>query len=210
MSKAQLDEKTAKRSTAQQTRAHILAVADRLFYREGVRAVGVDTISAQAGITKRTLYYHFPSKEALITAYLEARDAPTRHALFTFAEAWGPLPGDRILGAFNFLEQWFSTSEYYGCPFVNTVAEHGEIANAVQTISQDHKKAVEHWFITQAELGGAANPQQLGMQIMVMFEGALAYALVQKNATAAVMARSAIAVLLTASGVKVSPLEAGA
>ena len=59
------------------TRRDILAAADELFYGEGLRSVSVDEISAKAGITKKTLYYHFRSKDELIAAYLEARDRPT-------------------------------------------------------------------------------------------------------------------------------------
>src|SRR5689334_19742626 len=60
------------------TRQQIVAAADELFYAEGLRSVGVDAIAARAGVTKKTLYYHFRSKDELIAAYLEARDRPTR------------------------------------------------------------------------------------------------------------------------------------
>lgn len=193
-----------RRRSHRQARERILEAAGRLFYREGVRGVGVDTIAAEAGVTKRTLYYHFPSKESLVAAYLKARDGPTRARLVEFASARGPLPGDRILGTFDFLERWFSTEEYCGCPFVNAVAEHGEIATAVGAISREHKRAVEDWFCEQAAQGGAPHPRQLGAQLTVIFEGAMAYALVHKNAAAAELARAVAQSLLTAAGVPVS------
>src|SRR6195952_4309502 len=74
----------------------ILETADRLFYLQGIRAIGVDTIAAEIGISKRTLYNHFPSKDALISAYLERR--------FTRAPASDQPPVEQILGTFDRLE----------------------------------------------------------------------------------------------------------
>ena len=61
---------------AAQTRDRILDAANRLFYGEGIRSVSVDAVAEKAGVTKRTLYYHFKSKDELIAAYLESRDQP--------------------------------------------------------------------------------------------------------------------------------------
>src|SRR5450631_3964854 len=89
----------------------ILETADRLFYGQGIRAVGVDTIAAEIGISKRTLYNYFPSKDALITAYLARRAIPRAVA--------GRPPLDQILGVFDWLEKWFASNSFRGCPFVN-------------------------------------------------------------------------------------------
>ena len=78
----------------------ILQTADRLFYLQGIRAIGVDTIAAEIGISKRTLYNHFPSKDALINAYLERRFVTTRPS--------DKSPVDQILGYFDALERRFS------------------------------------------------------------------------------------------------------
>src|SRR6201999_2529673 len=95
----------------------ILETADKLFYLQGIRAIGVDTIAAEIGISKRTLYNHFPSKDALIAAYLERRFVPPR--------ASGKPPAEQILGTFDALERRFSARDFRGCPFVNAVAELG-------------------------------------------------------------------------------------
>jgi AcrR family transcriptional regulator len=88
------------RNTTAAPAARVLAAADKLFYTQGIRAIGVDTIAAEAGVSKRTLYNHYPSKDALIAAYLTARfkhispsDAPAR---------------EQILGAFDYLERRFA------------------------------------------------------------------------------------------------------
>src|SRR5262250_2308768 len=101
------------RSAAMEER--ILETTDRLFYGQGIRAVGVDTIAAEVGISKRTLYNHFPSKDDLIVAYLSRRMRP--------AETSGRPPAEQILGDFDRLERSFASGVFRGCPFVNAVAE---------------------------------------------------------------------------------------
>src|ERR1700682_2435325 len=86
----------------------ILETADRLFYGQGIRAVGVETIAAEAGISKRTLYNHFPSKDALIVGYLLRRFAPLRES--------ERQPADQILGEFDRLERGFKSKGFRGCP----------------------------------------------------------------------------------------------
>ena len=105
----------------------ILQTADRLFYLRGIRAVGVDTIAAEIGISKRTLYNHFPSKDALIRAYLERR--------FTRAPPSDKPPAEQILGTFDSLERHFARTDFRGCPFVNAVAELGAEDQAVKRIA---------------------------------------------------------------------------
>src|SRR5271168_2947929 len=93
----------------------ILQTADRLFYGQGIRAMGVDTIAAEIGISKRTLYNHFPSKNALIVAYLQRR-------LRLVPTSTKP-PAQQILGEFERLERTFAAEGFRGCAFVNAVAE---------------------------------------------------------------------------------------
>src|SRR6266850_5136576 len=95
----------------------ILETADRLFYLKGIRAVGVDTIAAEVGISKRTLYNHFPSKDALISAYLGRR--------FVTPGPSGKPPVEQILGTFDRLERGFASKGFRGCPLVNAGAELG-------------------------------------------------------------------------------------
>src|ERR1700750_1935631 len=86
----------------------ILETADRLFYLRGIRAIGVDTIAAEIGISKRTLYNHFPYKDELIAAYLARRSVPL--------PASGKPPLEQILGTFDSLERRFAAKDFRGCP----------------------------------------------------------------------------------------------
>src|SRR4051794_30107611 len=119
-------------------KARILETADKLFYLRGIRAVGVDTIAAEIGISKRTLYNHFPSKDDLIAAYLTRR--------FHQIPASGKPPLAQILDTFDWLERRFAGKEFRGCPFVNAVAELGTEDQAVRRIAVAFKESRRLWF----------------------------------------------------------------
>ena len=104
----------------------ILETADKLFYSKGIRAIGVDTIAAEAGISKRTLYNHFPSKDALISAYLGRR--------FVAPHPSDKPPVEQILGTFDRLERGFASKGFRGCPFVNAVPAMARAAKAAAKV----------------------------------------------------------------------------
>src|ERR1700688_474146 len=101
----------------------ILRTADRLFYLQGIRAIGVDTIAAEIGISKRTLYNHFPSKDPGISAYIYRR--------FVQPQPSDTPRAEQILGSFDRLEKDFASKGLRGCPFDNAVAELGSEDQAV-------------------------------------------------------------------------------
>ncbi len=178
----------------------ILETTDRLFYRQGLRAVGVDTIAAEVGISKRTLYNHFPSKDALIVAYLSRRLRPTK--------ASDKTPAEQILGDFDRLERAFARDGFRGCPFVNAVAELSEPTHAANKIAIAFKEQRRMWFrelLTRREI---ADPDSLATQLMLLVDGAIAAALVRGDPKMARAAREAARVLLTAAGVQISAAAA--
>src|ERR1700692_187378 len=124
--------------TKTEMKERILETADRLFYLQGIRAIGVDTIAAEIGISKRTLYNHFPSKDALISAYLERRFVQPRPS--------DKSPVEQILGTFDSLERRFAARDFRGCPFVNAVAERGAGDRAVRKIAIAFKESRRVWF----------------------------------------------------------------
>ena len=173
----------------------ILATADRLFYGQGIRAVGVDTVAAEVGISKRTLYNHFPSKDALIVAYLSRR--------FTPFEASDMPPAAQVLGAFDRLERGFASKGFRGCPFVNAVAELGEPSHAANKIAIAFKEQRRSWFRELLTRLDVADPNGLATQLMLLVDGAIATTLVGGDPKMARVAQEAARVLLTAAGVKV-------
>src|SRR5512146_2036779 len=99
-------------------RERILATAAELFYREGVRAVGVGRIADEAQVAKMSLYYHFRSKDDLVVAWLERRDT----AWMGWLEGAVESAGGGVLAVFDALREWFEQPDFRGCAFVNTQA----------------------------------------------------------------------------------------
>ena len=173
------------------TDGRILAAADKLFYARGIRAVGVDSVAAQAGVSKRTLYNHFPSKDALIAAYLTARfkhispsDAPAR---------------EQILGNFDRLERMVADGSFRGCPFVNAVTELGNAKHPAMNIAVQFKEQRRLWFRSLLERLGIKDSDGLATQLQILSEGALCAALVRGDPALARSARAAAEVLLAAA-----------
>jgi AcrR family transcriptional regulator len=176
----------------------ILATTDRLFYGQGIRAIGVDTIAAEIGISKRTLYNYFPSKDALIAAYLARRLQP-----FKPRKPSELPPGEQILADFDRLERVCGSDEFRGCPFVNAVAELGEKKHPANRIAIEFKEQRRLWFRDLLVRAGSADPEGLSTQLLLLVDGAVAGALVRGDPAMARAAREAARVLLAAAGVRV-------
>ena len=173
----------------------ILETADRLFYLQGIRAIGVDTIAAEIGISKRTLYNHFPSKDALIKAYLERR--------FVQARRSDKSPVEQILATFDSLERRFAAKDFRGCPFVNAVAELGPKDRAVKKIAIAFKESRRLWFRARLEEIGVVQADAVATQLQLLVDGSIALDLVRDDPAMARAAREAAKALLRNAGVKV-------
>ena len=173
----------------------ILETADRLFYLQGIRAIGVDTIAAEIGISKRTLYNHFPSKDALISAYLERRFVQPRPS--------EKPPVEQILGTFDSLERRFSARDFRGCPFVNAVAELGSEDQSVRKIAVEFKESRRLWFRDLLVQLGVTEAEALATQLALLVDGSIAQDLVRNDPAMARAAKLAATVLLANAGVKV-------
>jgi len=176
-------------------RQRILDTADRLFYGRGIRAVGVDTIAAEIGISKRTLYNHFPSKDDLIVAYLSRRIRPGAVSDLP--------PAEQILGEFDRLQRSFASGVFRGCPFVNAVAELKEPGHAANQLAVAFKEQRRLRFRDLLERLEVEDADALATQLQLLVDGAIAAALVRGDAKVALAARDAARVLLAAAGVGV-------
>jgi AcrR family transcriptional regulator len=177
----------------------ILETADRLFYLQGIRAVGVDTIAAEIGISKRTLYNHFPSKDALISAYLARRFVAPRPS--------GKPPVQQILGTFDSLERRFSAKDFRGCPFVNAVAELGSEDQSVRRIAIAFKESRRLWFRDLLAQLGVPDAEGLATQLAVLVDGSIAQDLVRNDPAMARAAKAAATVLLRNAGVQIDEAD---
>ncbi|MFO7681326.1 MAG: TetR/AcrR family transcriptional regulator [Chloroflexota bacterium] len=149
----------------------VFQTAARLFYRHGYRAVGVDTIAAQSGIGKMTLYRHYPSKDNLIGAYLnDSNDVFWNYFEQTIKEA--PTPREKLLTFFQALQDYVLTPVCYGCPFLNVATEYPETDYLGHQIALEHKQSVRARFQQLAKEAGATRPEVLADQLFLLMDGA--------------------------------------
>lgn len=153
-------------------RERILRAADRLFYRDGFRATGVDRVIAESGVAKMTFYRHFPSKDDLMIAVLQGRHA--RWMQWFTAAVDGRLQGggaglDVIA---KVLDEWFRQPGFRGCVFINAVAEDG-VADRFRSVSVAHKAELQAYVRSVCRRLGIARPERAAAAVMVAIEGAI-------------------------------------
>ncbi len=173
-------------------RERITRAAAELFYRRGIHPTGVDLLSREAQVSKRTFYQHFSSKVELVEDYLRAIDAaggsPMEHRLDTTDLR----PRERLLAIFD-----GSTSQRFrGCPFHNAAVESAGELTGVDEIVRAHKKQFGERLAVVAAEAGAADPFLLAQQLLVLFEGATALGTSLNETAPLVHARSAAAQLI--------------
>ena len=171
-------------------REQIVSEALKLFYREGFNATGVDRISAQAGVSKKTLYNHFKSKDELVLATLRKRDAIFRNRIMRDTERLGDSPRSCLLAIFDAHDLWFREQDFAGCMFINAAAEFSSRDDPNHIVCAEHKRLVRDYIAELAEQAGARDAQGLAMQLNLLLEGAIVEAHVSGNTKAAQLARS--------------------
>ena len=164
------------------TRERIISAASALFYNDGIRGVGVDAVAAKAGLTKRTLYYHFRSKDDLVAAYLAARDQPNL-ALFRqwFAEADDGLPA-QVERIFQNLARSARHPKWKGSGFLRTSAELANLpGHPAMKIGAAHKKKFEQWLCGVFEANGIDDASTLARQVLLLLDGSFAVVLLHRD-----------------------------
>ena len=179
-------------------RQRVLYTAAELFYRDGVRAVGVDRIAAESGVAKMTLYYHFRSKDELVAAWLRRRDEEWMSWL---EAAVRRRRGNRVLAVFAALREWFETPTFRGCAFINAYGELGRSNPAAAEIVASHKRTLTEYLASLARQEGAVpDADTLARELVLLVDGAIVTASIQGDPRAADDAREAAAKLIAGSG----------
>ncbi len=170
------------RGIPEETRARILEAAAKLFYANGIRAIGVDAIAAEANVTKRTLYKHFESKDALIASYLEGQHEPVLAALIrSVSRVKGDLVA-QIEGLFMAIARQAENRAWHGCPFARAVSELRQSDDdVICRIAEKHKQAFEQWLEDHLAAGKADSPDLLARQIMVLLDGSIIQTLIHRD-----------------------------
>ncbi len=186
---------TARPVESASARERILQTAFRLFYAHGVRGVGVDTVIAESGVAKATLYKHFRSKDDLVLAYLDEVDRIWRGQLEAAAEAAGADPRDQLVGMFDALVTSCRSDSYHGCAFINTAAE-STPGSTVHARTVEHKDAVRAWVRDLAGAAGASDPDGLATSLTLLLDGGLASGVLDRDPAVAEAARRAARALV--------------
>ncbi|BCH34465.1 hypothetical protein MesoLjLc_63950 [Mesorhizobium sp. L-8-10] len=179
------------------TRTRIIGAAELLFYEHGLRSVGVDAIAERAGVTKRTLYYHFRSKDDLIAAYLAARDAPTVERYRRWLGDGGrPMP-ERIMGLFHALADYAERPKWRGCGFTRAAVELADQpGHPAVAMAADHKRRFEAWLAHELDGAGVSDAVPLARQLMILVEGAIMHMLIHRDTAYAISAGDAAATIV--------------
>ena len=180
-------------------RDHLIETAIDLFDRHGIHATGIDTILAESGVAKMTLYNHFRSKDALILAALRRRDEEFREWFMDAVVQRAETPEGLLLALFDALTGWFIQADFQGCCFVKAAAEYGDPDDPIHIAAAEHKRLMLTYVRQLAKAAGAPDWKQLGQQIFYLMEGATVAAQVSGDKKAAMKARAAAEKLVTAS-----------
>jgi AcrR family transcriptional regulator len=185
------------RTKTSDARQRIVETAERLFYAEGVRAVGIDRIIAEAGVAKMTLYHHFPSKDDLILAVLQYREAQVDEMFAKSIERHVRQGKDKLEAFFAALKAWFKSSGFRGCSFINARVELADADHPASKFSARYKqKFYEMLKVIVAESAGAKAAESLAPAITLMVEGAIVTAVMEQSAKPADVARDAALALV--------------
>jgi AcrR family transcriptional regulator len=173
----------------QEAETRLLDAAGALFYRRGVQAVGMDDVRAASGVSLKRLYGTFPSKDALVTAYLERRDREWTNDLKTYVEA----RGGAVPAGFDWLAGWFAADGFNGCAFINAFGELGATSPGVAAAARAHKDRLRRYLRTLVSDAALAD------QLLMLVDGATVSAAMNGDPSAAITARDAAEALLRAA-----------
>ncbi len=154
-------------------RGRILATARELFYAEGIRAIGVDTIVERSGVAKSSLYRLFRSKDDLVVAFLRAEDQQF-WAQWDRTAASASEPLAELRAQLNWIGRYITTPRFRGCPFLNAAAEFPSPDHQSRTVCREHKAELRNRIKALAQAAGLADPDLLADQLTLVIDGAFA------------------------------------
>jgi AcrR family transcriptional regulator len=185
------------RTKTTDARERLVETADRLFYAEGIRAVGIDRVIAEAGVAKATLYAHFPSKDDLILAVLKHREAAVDSF---FAEATArhrKRTNDPLRAFFAALKEWVRSPGFRGCAFQNAVVELADPAHPGTEFVRGHKQRFHESLAAMVREAAGPAGEAFAPAVSVLVEGAIVTALIDRSSAPTDVARDTALRLLS-------------
>jgi AcrR family transcriptional regulator len=153
----------------------LLESATRLFYENGIHATGIDTILADSGVAKMTLYKHFGSKDALVAEYLKRRDEEWLPAFKDAVANAARSPKRRLYAIFNILGQWLDGDGHRGCALLNASVEFPDRSHDVRKLVANQKQELQEYLTQLSREAGARRPNDLAVQLAILIHGAIAW-----------------------------------
>jgi AcrR family transcriptional regulator len=173
-------------------RRRVLDAASALFYAEGIHAVGIDRVIAEAAVAKATFYHHFPSKDDLVRAYLQEQDTLIRRATVPAGETYE----EKVVSVFDAIGEYACGPGFRGCAFINAAAEYPDPAHPVRQVVAAHRA----WFRTTLEdlLAAAGHPDaaRTATMLLMLRDGLVVAGGLDDAEEARVLARDAVRRLL--------------
>ncbi|WP_199736175.1 TetR/AcrR family transcriptional regulator [Micromonospora sp. HM5-17] len=179
-------------------RERLLRAAADLFYAEGSSAVGVERLCRTAGVSKKSMYQLFATKDEVIAESLRVHGPATIAAYFPDPAADLP-PRERILYVFARLEENSESPSFHGCPLVNAAIELHNPSHEASMVALSLKKEMESYFLRQAEQLEVADPAFLAAQLVLLFDGCSVRAVMRGEPLAGLALRAAKHLLDTAA-----------
>jgi len=184
---------------AVQARERLLATAEELFYREGLRAVGIDRVLAESGVGKASLYRHFAGKEELAAEVLRRCDAEWRAWLAGAVERLADAPDQRPLAVFDALAERFARRDFRGCAFINTMVEAADAGTELHAVAAQHKEHVIDYVEGLLTDAGVSDARTVAEQLQLVIDGAIVTAVREQSPAAAGRGRQVAAAILAAA-----------
>ncbi|TDW17692.1 TetR/AcrR family transcriptional regulator [Kribbella kalugense] len=190
-------------TTSATPRERLLDAAGELFYRDGVN-IGVDALCKAAGVSKKSMYQLFRSKDELIAESLASR-GPMYQVLLHPGADDDRSPRERILTVFERQDELVASGNYLGCPYVSTAVELKNPEHPGSVVARHFKQQLTDFFHRELVTAGADDPSTLAIQLTMIFDGASARSVVRAQPLGGIGAATA-SVLLDAAGVHTGEL----
>jgi AcrR family transcriptional regulator len=187
----------SKTQTKSNARQRIVETAERLFYAEGVRSVGIDRIIAEAEVAKMTLYNHFSSKDDLILSVLQYREEKFGGMFEKWMERHVKKGMNRLEAFFAALKDWFDSSGFRGCAFINAAVELADARHAASRFSAEHKERFHEMLKEIITETGGRKAASAAPAIALMVEGAIVTAVMEQTSDPADVAKDAAMTLVS-------------
>lgn len=168
---------TATPDTASDVQTRLLRATETLIYQGGIHATGMDAIVKASGVARKSVYKHYPTKDALVAAALQARDERWMQ-WFIAATTQAETPHARLLSIFDALQEWFASDGFHGCAFLNAAGEIGDAEHPIRKVSRLHKERLLSHVLSLVQAADLPEPEETARQWLVLIDGAIAVALV--------------------------------